>query len=80
MDIAERQRLLEQQYMFKCECSGCSSLNFSDLVINSFCCQNSRCRGVVLENITIKILENNAVQALVGASLLSNLELPVCPF
>ncbi|XP_078162131.1 tetratricopeptide repeat (TPR)-like superfamily protein isoform X2 [Carex rostrata] len=76
MDIVERQRLLKQQYMFKCECSGCSSLNFSDLVINSFSCQNSRCHGVILENITLKILENNYVQALVGASLLSNLLLP----
>ncbi|KAJ4744932.1 Tetratricopeptide repeat (TPR)-like superfamily protein [Rhynchospora pubera] len=76
MDIVERQRLLKEQYMFKCECSGCSSLNFSDLVINSFSCQNSRCHGVVLENITLKILEDNSVQALVGASLVSNLLLP----
>ncbi|KAJ3690274.1 hypothetical protein LUZ61_019438 [Rhynchospora tenuis] len=76
MDIVERQRLLKEQYMFKCECSGCSSLNFSDLVINSFSCQNSRCNGVVLENITLKILEDNSVQALVGASLVSILLLP----
>ena len=80
MDIAERQRLLKQHYMFKCACSGCSNLNFSDLVINSLSCQNSRCCGVVLQSITLKKLDNNSVQALVGTSLLSNLVIPVCPF
>jgi hypothetical protein len=80
MDIVERQRLLKQHYMFKCQCSGCSSINFPDLVINSFRCQNSGCCGVILKNIALKILEKNSVQALVGTSLLSNLLLPVCPF
>ncbi|MQL84189.1 hypothetical protein Taro_016678, partial [Colocasia esculenta] len=49
----DRQKLLEDQYFFKCECSGCSELNLSDLVIHSFQCVKPTCFGAVLENHTI---------------------------
>ncbi|KAL5994430.1 hypothetical protein ACLOJK_024480 [Asimina triloba] len=47
--LNERQRLLEDQYSFKCRCSGCLKLNLSDLVIHAFRCVKPDCLGVVLD-------------------------------
>ncbi|KAD4585861.1 hypothetical protein E3N88_23462 [Mikania micrantha] len=46
----KRQLSLKEQYAFVCSCTGCSQLNFSDLVINSFRCLNQTCSGVVLDS------------------------------
>uniref|UniRef100_A0A1D1ZB25 SET and MYND domain-containing protein 3 n=1 Tax=Anthurium amnicola TaxID=1678845 RepID=A0A1D1ZB25_9ARAE len=48
--LHDRQKLLEDQYFFKCQCSGCSELNLSDLVINAFRCVKPTCFGAVLED------------------------------
>ncbi|PIA59746.1 hypothetical protein AQUCO_00400563v1 [Aquilegia coerulea] len=48
-DLRERQQLLEDQYAFKCQCSGCLDLNFSDLAINAFSCPHPGCFGVVVD-------------------------------
>ncbi|KAJ0753092.1 putative chromatin remodeling SET family [Helianthus annuus] len=44
-----RQSSLKEQYAFVCSCTGCSQINLSDLVINSFRCTNKNCSGVVLD-------------------------------
>ncbi|XP_042492163.1 histone-lysine N-methyltransferase SMYD3 isoform X7 [Macadamia integrifolia] len=36
MTLMDRHQSLEDQYAFKCKCSGCSELNLSDLVVNAF--------------------------------------------
>ncbi|KAK9282913.1 hypothetical protein L1049_011138 [Liquidambar formosana] len=46
----DRQWFLQDEYSFKCECSGCAELNLSDLVVNAFRCVDSNCFGIVLEN------------------------------
>ncbi|KAI3783557.1 hypothetical protein L1987_42641 [Smallanthus sonchifolius] len=46
----QRQSSLKEQYAFVCSCTGCSQLNLSDLVINSFRCLNRNCSGVVLDS------------------------------
>ncbi|KAK2988946.1 hypothetical protein RJ640_026214, partial [Escallonia rubra] len=50
MDCKVRQKLLEDQYSFRCQCAGCSELNFSDLVLNAFRCVKPNCFGVVLDS------------------------------
>ncbi|KAH9733727.1 tetratricopeptide repeat (TPR)-like superfamily protein [Citrus sinensis] len=49
-DCKDRLKFLEDEYSFRCQCSGCSELNTSDLVINAFCCVDPNCPGVVLDN------------------------------
>ncbi|XP_077223586.1 tetratricopeptide repeat (TPR)-like superfamily protein isoform X2 [Tasmannia lanceolata] len=53
-DLRERQQLLEDQYSFKCQCSGCSQLNLSDIVIHAFQCVRPDCFGVVLNSSVVK--------------------------
>ncbi|XP_017253346.1 uncharacterized protein LOC108223538 isoform X2 [Daucus carota subsp. sativus] len=48
-DCKDRQQLLKNQYSFSCQCSSCSSINFSDLVLNAFRCSKPNCFGVVLD-------------------------------
>ncbi|XP_058075948.1 uncharacterized protein LOC131224678 isoform X3 [Magnolia sinica] len=52
--LNNRQQLLEDQYSFKCQCSGCSELNLSDLVIHAFRCVKPDCLGVVFDNCIVK--------------------------
>ncbi|XP_037497249.1 SET and MYND domain-containing protein 4 isoform X3 [Jatropha curcas] len=52
-DCKDRLKFLEDRYSFRCQCSGCSRLNPSDLVINAFHCVNSNCDGVVLDSCVI---------------------------
>ncbi|KAF6172693.1 hypothetical protein GIB67_042016 [Kingdonia uniflora] len=47
-DVNKRHNLLEEQYSFNCQCTGCSEINLSDLVINAFSCPKAKCSGVVL--------------------------------
>ncbi|KAF8397071.1 hypothetical protein HHK36_018709 [Tetracentron sinense] len=49
-DQKDRQKLLEDQYSFKCCCSGCLELNLPDLVINAFRCAKPNCFGTVLDS------------------------------
>ncbi|XP_023520332.1 SET and MYND domain-containing protein 4 isoform X3 [Cucurbita pepo subsp. pepo] len=49
LDCKDRLKLLEDEYSFKCQCSGCSMVHIPDLVLNAFCCINSSCCGVVLD-------------------------------
>ncbi|KAJ0970229.1 hypothetical protein J5N97_023106 [Dioscorea zingiberensis] len=61
-DLHKRQELLEEQYSFKCQCTGCSQLNFSDLVLNAFKCTKSNCPGAVTEKTCFDILKDDTVQ------------------
>ncbi|XP_038895096.1 SET and MYND domain-containing protein 4 isoform X3 [Benincasa hispida] len=49
LDCKGRLKLLEDEYSFRCQCSGCSLVHISDLVLNAFCCINPNCHGVVLD-------------------------------
>ncbi|KAK9153387.1 hypothetical protein Sjap_000867 [Stephania japonica] len=55
----ERQQLLEDQYSFKCNCSGCAQLNVSDIVISSFSCSEPNCFGSVLDDSVLKLEKMN---------------------
>ncbi|KAL5720719.1 hypothetical protein ACHQM5_013360 [Ranunculus cassubicifolius] len=48
--LLERQQMLDDRYAFKCQCTGCSEINFSDLVVNAFSCSNPDCSGVVMDH------------------------------
>ncbi|KAJ9167327.1 hypothetical protein P3X46_021990 [Hevea brasiliensis] len=48
-DCKDRLKFLEDKYLFRCQCIGCSQLNLSDLVLNAFHCVNPNCDGVVLD-------------------------------
>lgn len=50
MDYSERQRILEDQYSFKCQCVGCSVINLSDICMHAFGCPNPNCCGAILES------------------------------
>lgn len=45
----DRQKFLKEEYSFQCRCSGCSTLNLSDLALNSFHCVSGDCDGIVIE-------------------------------
>ncbi|XP_012858311.1 PREDICTED: uncharacterized protein LOC105977542 isoform X3 [Erythranthe guttata] len=53
-DCSERRKFLEERYSFICQCSGCSQLNFSDLVHTGYRCSIPNCSGVVLESCVAK--------------------------
>ncbi|KAK9128247.1 hypothetical protein Syun_017044 [Stephania yunnanensis] len=55
----ERQQLLQDQYSFKCNCSGCAQLNVSDIVISSFSCLEPNCFGIVLDDSILKLEKLN---------------------
>ncbi|RVW81359.1 Histone-lysine N-methyltransferase ASHR1 [Vitis vinifera] len=61
-DCKDRQKFLKDEYSFRCECSGCSELNVSDLVLNAFRCVNPDCFGTVLDSCVIKY-ENEKLSA-----------------
>lgn len=62
MDLLERQKSLEEQYYFTCQCLSCSELNLSDLVINAFRCPKRNCLGAVVETAYQKPQHENFVQ------------------
>ncbi|XP_059627848.1 uncharacterized protein LOC132270675 isoform X2 [Cornus florida] len=64
-DCQDRQQFLEDQYSFRCQCSGCSELNLSDLVLNAFRCVKLNCFGVVLDSCRVKY-ENQKIHHFVG--------------
>ncbi|KAJ7959490.1 SET and MYND domain-containing protein 4 [Quillaja saponaria] len=49
-DCKDRLKFLEDEYLFRCQCSGCSEVNLSDFIINAFHCVNPNCSGIVLES------------------------------
>lgn len=49
-DYKNRQQFLQDNYSFTCQCSGCTKVNFPDLVLNAFRCANPNCSGVVLDD------------------------------
>lgn len=49
-DCKDRLRFLEDEYLFRCQCIGCSKVNLSDLVLNAFHCVKPNCSGVVLDS------------------------------
>ncbi|GJM91176.1 hypothetical protein PR202_ga07525 [Eleusine coracana subsp. coracana] len=75
MDLPERQRLLRDNYYFSCQCSSCSELNLSDLVVNSLRCPQSNCLGALSESSNYSIKENFAHVSL-NESRVCKLSLP----
>ncbi|XP_022139922.1 SET and MYND domain-containing protein 4 [Momordica charantia] len=73
LDCKDRLKLLEDEYSFKCQCSGCSLVNISDLVLNAFCCINADCLGVVLDR-SVFDCENKKIQDFHSVDKLSRLE------
>lgn len=66
-DVYNRQKLLEDQYSFRCQCSGCSEQNLSDIVMHAFRCVNLNCLGAVItccatkhEKLEANCLQNSA--------------------
>ncbi|XP_034204071.1 uncharacterized protein LOC117618554 isoform X3 [Prunus dulcis] len=49
-DCKDRVKFLEDEYSFRCQCSGCLKVNFSDLVLNAFHCVELNCSGIVLQS------------------------------
>ncbi|KAJ1387499.1 Tetratricopeptide-like helical domain superfamily [Sesbania bispinosa] len=54
-DCKDRCNFLKDEYAFHCQCSGCSEVNLSDIVLNAFHCVNPNCSGAVLES---RVLDN----------------------
>uniref|UniRef100_A0A452YJ51 SET domain-containing protein n=1 Tax=Aegilops tauschii subsp. strangulata TaxID=200361 RepID=A0A452YJ51_AEGTS len=76
MNLVKRQKSLQENYKFSCQCSSCSELHLSDLVIDSFCCPRSSCLGAVSESTCYKS-EENCVHVSVDESDICKLSLPV---
>ncbi|KAL6566065.1 hypothetical protein OROGR_001680 [Orobanche gracilis] len=49
-DCKDRRDFLKDEYAFHCQCTGCSEVNLSDIVLNAFRCANPNCSGAVLES------------------------------
>ncbi|KAH0979521.1 hypothetical protein GBA52_006698 [Prunus armeniaca] len=49
-DCEDRVKFLEDEYSFRCQCSGCLKVNFSDLVLNALYCVKPNCSGIVLQS------------------------------
>ncbi|KAK7410797.1 hypothetical protein VNO78_01894 [Psophocarpus tetragonolobus] len=49
-DCKDRLNFLKDEYAFHCQCTGCSEVNLSDIVLNAFHCVNPNCTGAVLES------------------------------
>ncbi|TKY73978.1 RNA polymerase II-associated protein 3 [Spatholobus suberectus] len=49
-DCKDRLNFLKDEYAFHCQCTGCSEVNLSDIVLNAFHCVNPNCSGAVLES------------------------------
>ncbi|ERN04677.1 hypothetical protein AMTR_s00076p00135550 [Amborella trichopoda] len=69
-DLAQRQLSLENKYSFMCQCSGCSELNLSDLVLHGFRCAKADCYGAVLNSPVVRHrkLVGNCLQTIVKIS------------
>ncbi|KAL3341809.1 hypothetical protein AABB24_026035 [Solanum stoloniferum] len=65
-DCKDRQRLLEDRYSYTCQCTGCSELNVSDLVINAYRCTKLNCLGVTLDR-TVTTCEKEKLKLLIDA-------------
>ncbi|KAG5616403.1 hypothetical protein H5410_016227 [Solanum commersonii] len=65
-DCKDRQRLLEDRYSFTCQCTGCSELNVSDLVINAYRCTKLNCLGVILDH-TVTTCEKQKLKLLIDS-------------
>ena len=76
MHLPDRQKSLQENYYFSCQCSGCSELNLSDLVMNSFCCPQRNCLGAISESTYYRSKEN-FVPVSLGGSYICKLSLPV---
>ncbi|KAL6642854.1 hypothetical protein ACP70R_021035 [Stipagrostis hirtigluma subsp. patula] len=75
MDLPERQKTLQEGYNFSCQCSSCSELNLSDLVMNSLCCSQSNCLGAISES-TYYSCKENVVHVSLGGSHVCKQSLP----
>ncbi|XP_044449373.1 uncharacterized protein [Triticum aestivum] len=75
MNLVKRQKSLQENYKFSCQCSSCSELHLSDLVIDSFCCPQSSCLGAVSESTCYKS-EENCVHVSIDESDICKLSLP----
>ncbi|CAN6298856.1 unnamed protein product [Urochloa humidicola] len=75
MHLPERWKSLQENYYFSCQCSSCSELNLSDLVMNSFCCPQSNCLGAISES-TYYMPNENFVHVSLGGSYVYKLSLP----
>jgi len=75
MHLPDRQKSLQENYYFSCQCSGCSELNLSDLVMNSFCCPQRNCLGAISESTYYRSKENLVHVSLEG-SYICKLSLP----
>ncbi|KAI5017384.1 hypothetical protein ZWY2020_042272 [Hordeum vulgare] len=75
MNLVKRQQSLQENYKFTCQCSSCSELHLSDLVVDSFCCPQSNCLGAVSESTCYKS-EENCVHVSVDESDVCKLSLP----
>ncbi|OVA17151.1 SET domain [Macleaya cordata] len=75
-DHKDRQKFLEDQYSFKCQCSGCSEMNLSDLVINAFSCVKPNCFGAVLDSSVINC-ETQEANCLLDGPTICSLEQPL---
>ncbi|KAK8444779.1 hypothetical protein SEVIR_9G197900v4 [Setaria viridis] len=75
MHLSDRQKSLQENYYFSCQCSSCSELNLSDLVMNSFCCPQRNCLGAISESTYYRSKEN-FVNVSLGGSYVSKLSLP----
>ncbi|XP_062154808.1 uncharacterized protein LOC133862909 isoform X1 [Alnus glutinosa] len=49
-DCKDRLKFLEDEYSFRCQCSSCTEVNLSDLVLNAFHCVHPNCPGIVLDS------------------------------
>ncbi|XP_027104081.1 uncharacterized protein [Coffea arabica] len=79
LDCKDRQQFLEDHYSFSCKCSGCSQLNLSDLVLNSYRCVKMNCYGVVLDSHVVEY-ENQKLHSFLGppGMINSNLKVDKC--
>ncbi|TVU32070.1 hypothetical protein EJB05_23788, partial [Eragrostis curvula] len=75
MDLPERQRLLRDNYYFSCQCSSCSELNLSDLVVKSLRCPQCNCLGALSES-SCYSTKGNFVHVTLSDSHVCKLSLP----
>ncbi|XP_062092271.1 uncharacterized protein LOC133798096 isoform X2 [Humulus lupulus] len=72
-DAKDRNEFLENEYSFRCQCSGCSKANFSDLALNAFRCVKPNCPGIVLDGCVLNC-EKHKIKKLAHISRTSSLE------
>uniref|UniRef100_A0A803P160 SET domain-containing protein n=1 Tax=Cannabis sativa TaxID=3483 RepID=A0A803P160_CANSA len=72
-DAKDRNEFLENEYSFRCQCSGCSKANLSDLVLNAFRCVKSNCPGIVLDASVLNC-EKHKIKKLASISRTSSCE------